>query len=138
MLVETPSRFAAAVQPRNDLALHVHHLALGVDAEARPGVVHVRGRPGRIQRWRLDVVRGLSLAEIPVDAGLHKGIGARHGRLQGGPRPAVVYFTTVLVVAALMTVPAVPAPILGALVALGSLGGLCDMGRTGAHTQWRQ
>jgi|RhiMetdeSRZDD1v2_1073273.scaffolds.fasta_scaffold144926_2 hypothetical protein len=39
--------------------------------------------------------------------------------------PAVVYFTTVLVVAALMTVPAVPAPLLGALLALGSLGGLC-------------
>ena len=43
-----------------------------------------------------------------------------------------MYCTTVLVVAALMTVPAVPAPILGALVALGSLGGLCYMGRTGA------
>jgi hypothetical protein len=52
--------------------------------------------------------------------------------------PAVVYFTTVLVVAALMTVPAVPAPLLGALLALGSLGGLCYLGRTGAQTQWRQ
>jgi len=31
-----------------------------------------------------------------------------------------------------------PAPLLGALLALGSLGGLCYLGRTGAHTQWRQ
>ena len=51
--------------------------------------------------------------------------------------PPVVYFTTVLVVAALMTIPAVPAPLLGALLGLGSLGGMCYMGRTGAHTQWR-
>jgi len=52
--------------------------------------------------------------------------------------PTVMYFTTVLVVAALMTIPAVPAPILGAFMALGGLGGLWYMGRTGAHTQWRQ
>jgi len=52
--------------------------------------------------------------------------------------PSVVYFTTVLVVAALMTVPTVPAPLLGTILALGSLGGLCYMGRMGAHTQWRQ
>jgi hypothetical protein len=51
--------------------------------------------------------------------------------------PTVVYFTTVLVVAALMTIRAVTAPMLGALLALGSLGGLCYMGSIGAHTQWR-
>jgi len=52
--------------------------------------------------------------------------------------PTVVYFATVLLVAALMIVPAVPAPLLGALLALGSLGGLYYLGRAGAHTQWRQ
>src|SRR5262249_56654208 len=52
--------------------------------------------------------------------------------------PTVMYFRTVLAVAAVMTIPAVPAPILGAFMALGGLGGLWYMGRTGAHTQWRQ
>jgi hypothetical protein len=51
--------------------------------------------------------------------------------------PSVVYFTMVLVVAALMTIPGMPAPMLGALLALGSLGGLGSMGHTSAHTQWR-
>jgi hypothetical protein len=51
--------------------------------------------------------------------------------------PTVVYFTTVLVLAALMTLPGVPAPVLGALLALGSLGGVGYLGSTGAHSQWR-
>ena len=51
--------------------------------------------------------------------------------------PTVVYFTTVLVVAALMTIPGVSALALGALMALGSLGGLGYMCSTGAHTRWR-
>ena len=51
--------------------------------------------------------------------------------------PTVVYFATVLVVAALMAIPGVPAPILGAFLALGSLGGLGYMCSTGAHSQWR-
>jgi hypothetical protein len=34
MLVESSGRFAAAVQPGNDLALQVHHPALRVDPEA--------------------------------------------------------------------------------------------------------
>ena len=48
--------------------------------------------------------------------------------------PSVVYFTMVLVVA-LMTIPGMPAPMLGALLALGSLRGLGSMGHAGAHTQ---
>jgi hypothetical protein len=52
--------------------------------------------------------------------------------------PTVVYFTSVLVVAAFMTIPTVTAPILAALLALTNLGGLGYMGNTGAHSQWRQ
>ena len=48
-----------------------------------------------------------------------------------------MYFTTVLIVAALVTIPAIPALILGAFMALGSLGSLWHMGHTGAHSQWR-
>jgi hypothetical protein len=52
--------------------------------------------------------------------------------------PTVVYFTTVLVLAALMIMPLLTPAWLSGLLALGGLGGLGYVGATGVHTQWRQ
>jgi hypothetical protein len=74
MLVEATGRFAAAVQARNHLALHVHHLTPGVDPEASARVVHQRRGPGSVKRWRLDPILGAVLAEIHIRTSVYKGI----------------------------------------------------------------
>ena len=42
MLVEAAGAFAGAVKAGNDLAIHIHHLALRVNAQARARIMHVR------------------------------------------------------------------------------------------------
>src|SRR5260370_41898199 len=70
VLAEAAGGFAAAIEPRDDLAVHVDHLALAVDAKSGARVMHHRRRPGGVE-WR---VGGLfppaRLSGIPADAGI--------------------------------------------------------------------
>jgi hypothetical protein len=52
--------------------------------------------------------------------------------------PTVVYFTSALVVSAVMTVPAMSPSVLGVFVAVGSVGGLGYMLRVRGHRRWRE
>jgi hypothetical protein len=52
--------------------------------------------------------------------------------------PTVVYFTTVLVAAAFMTMPAMTPGLLSALLALGGLAGVLYIAWIRAHQQWRE
>src|SRR4030095_3868298 len=52
--------------------------------------------------------------------------------------PNAVYFTTTLVVSAVLMVPALPAPVIGAMLAVGALGSLVYIVHTKVHQQWRQ
>ena len=56
VLAEAARRLAAAIKPGNDLAVHVDHLAVGVDAQARARVVNHRRRPGGIEGRLGDLV----------------------------------------------------------------------------------
>ena len=52
--------------------------------------------------------------------------------------PNAVYFTTALVVAAVLLVPALSPMEIGALLCVGALAALAYLGYTKAHAQWRQ
>ena len=52
--------------------------------------------------------------------------------------PTVVYFTSALVVSAVMTMPAMNPSVLGAFVAVGSIGALGYMLRIRGHRRWRE
>jgi hypothetical protein len=52
--------------------------------------------------------------------------------------PTVVYFVTVLVVAAVMTMPSITAPTLAGLLALGGISGLVYLILVGGHRHWRE
>ena len=84
MLVKAPSRFTSAVQARDHLALYVHHLTRGVDAQASARIVHERRGPGGVERRLLDLVLGSGLAKIHICTGVHKAVVSRHGRVQDG------------------------------------------------------
>lgn len=51
--------------------------------------------------------------------------------------PIVVVFTTTTVVSALMMTPGLTPVVLGAMLAIVGLAGVCYLLTTGAHTQWR-
>src|SRR5262245_40947096 len=72
VLVEAAGRFAATVEARDHLALHVQYLALRVDPKTSPGIVHERRSPGGVERRRLNLVPGPGLAKIHVRTGIHK------------------------------------------------------------------
>jgi hypothetical protein len=63
-------------------------------------------------------------------------------RAAGGVRsfvsPTIVYFTTVLAVSALMTMPHVAPRVLAAVLAVGSIAGLAYMAWIRPHRQWRE
>src|SRR5439155_1121902 len=84
MLIESARGLARAIEPGDDLAIHVQHLALAVDPQTRAAVVHERRAPSGVEWRRLDLVPGYRLAEIQVRAGVHKRIVALHRCLQGG------------------------------------------------------
>ena len=54
MLTETACGFSAAVEARNDPAIHILHLAFGIDPEAGARIMDNRSGPGCIERrlWR--------------------------------------------------------------------------------------
>jgi hypothetical protein len=52
--------------------------------------------------------------------------------------PTIVYFTTVLAVSALMTMPHVAPGVLAAVLAVGSIAGLAYLAWTRGHRQWRE
>jgi hypothetical protein len=52
--------------------------------------------------------------------------------------PTVVFFTTILIVSATMTVPPLPEPVLGGLLAAGGVGALVYMAITRVHSLWRE
>lgn len=52
--------------------------------------------------------------------------------------PTVVFFTTIVIVSATMTIPPLPRPILGGLLAAGGVAALVYMAITRVHSQWRQ
>jgi hypothetical protein len=64
------------------------------------------------------------------------------GRPMGGVRafvtPTVVYFTTVLVVSAVMMMPHVGPVVLGVMLLLGGLAGLAYIVWIGTYKQWRE
>ena len=64
VLAETASGFSAAIQARDDRALHVDHLAVGVDTQACAGIVRHGGGPCGVERRRRDLVARLRLAEV--------------------------------------------------------------------------
>jgi hypothetical protein len=51
--------------------------------------------------------------------------------------PTVVYFTTVLVMGGVMTIPSITAVILAGVMVLGSVGALMYLISIGGHQQWR-
>jgi hypothetical protein len=52
--------------------------------------------------------------------------------------PTVVFFTTIVLVSATMTVPPLPEPVLGGLLAAGGVGALVYMAITRVHSLWRE
>jgi hypothetical protein len=50
--------------------------------------------------------------------------------------PTVVFFTTVLVIAAIMTIPAMSAHLVGSILAVAGAGGVIYMVSTGGHQAW--
>jgi len=52
--------------------------------------------------------------------------------------PTVVFFTTIVIVSATMTMPPLPRPILGARLAAGGVAALVYMAITRVHSQWRK
>jgi hypothetical protein len=52
--------------------------------------------------------------------------------------PNAVYFTTTLVVSAMLMVPSLPEKVIGALLCAGAVGSLVYLVYTRAHAQWRR
>src|SRR5712691_5722423 len=52
--------------------------------------------------------------------------------------PNAVYFTTTLVVSAMLLVPSLPANVIGALLCTGAIGSLGYLVYTRAHEHWRR
>lgn len=48
VLIESAGGLAGAIETGDDLAVHVDHLALRIDSEPGPRIVHHRSRPGGI------------------------------------------------------------------------------------------
>jgi hypothetical protein len=62
----------------------------------------------------------------------------RHTGVRAFVTPTVVYFTSVLVIGALMTVPSLSARVLAALLAGGALGAVVYLVSRGGHRLWRE
>jgi hypothetical protein len=58
--------------------------------------------------------------------------------VKGFISPIAVHFTAAMVTAAAMLAPDIPAPILGSLLVIGSIGGIVYMLWTRVHAQWRR
>ncbi len=58
--------------------------------------------------------------------------------VRGFVTPTVVYFATVLIVAALMTIPSLDLRALAAILAIGGIGGAIFLLSTGVHREWRR
>src|ERR1700690_437566 len=64
MLTEAACRLAAAIQARNDLTVHIHDLAMRIDAQTGSGVVNDRSGPGGME-WRSgDFMQRSGLAKV--------------------------------------------------------------------------
>ena len=74
MQAETAGRFAAAIEARNNVAVQVEDLTLGVDPQAGSGVVDDRCRPGGEERWGGKFIPWRGLAEVMVDAGVDEAV----------------------------------------------------------------
>ena len=68
MLTAPTGRLTSAVKARDDLTLHVDHLALHVDPEARIAIVDHRPGPGSVKRRGLDLVLRGGFFEVRVVA----------------------------------------------------------------------
>ena len=81
VLVEPPHRFAARIETRNDLALHVDDLLSAVDAKTAIGVVPDHHDRERIEGWGCDAVhRRIRFAlEVGIGPGIHVAVPGRHG-----------------------------------------------------------
>jgi hypothetical protein len=69
VLAEAASRFAAAIKAQDDPAIHVDHLAFGIDAQSGTGVVHDGRRPGGVEP-RQDTAEGWKIFGLPVHMGI--------------------------------------------------------------------
>src|SRR5688572_28086642 len=78
VLTESARGFAGGVEAGNDLAGEVEDLACGVDAQAGPGVVEHRRRPGGIEGRLLDLELGCRFAEVGVATRVDKAVVPRH------------------------------------------------------------
>ena len=82
MLVKSAGTLTGAVETRNDLTAHIHHLALGIDVQPRARVMHVGRCPSGVE-WRvLNLEFWRRLAEVGIFARLDERIIALHRGLQ--------------------------------------------------------
>src|ERR1700680_2176247 len=76
---ESTGRFAAAIESGDDLALHVHDLALAVDPQTRQAIVEYGRGPGSVERRLLDFVFGFRFSKVRILAHIHIGVVLGHG-----------------------------------------------------------
>ena len=72
MLAEPAGGLTATVEARDDLAIHILHLAFGIDPETGTRIMDDRRGPGRVERSFGYLVLGLWLAEVFVFPRIHE------------------------------------------------------------------
>jgi hypothetical protein len=99
----------------------------------------------QIERWHdFYVIVGSSAAGLTGLMFVVVSLGPNVISTRGAPgvrafvTPTVTYFATVLVIAALVTMPAISVRFLAAILIFGGAGGLIYMLRIGGHSQWRE
>ena len=75
---------------------------------------------------------------VVVTLGPHTISSRSHAGVRGFVTPTVVFFATVLVLGAVMTIPSMTANLLSGVLALGSLGGLIYLITIHGHKTWQQ
>jgi hypothetical protein len=99
----------------------------------------------RVEAWHdFYVIMGSAAAGLTglmfvvITLSPHTTLPRTHAGVRGFVTPTVVFFATVLLISAVMTVPALSAHMLGGFLGLGGLGGVVYLIVTGGHKTWRE